>query len=195
MLYLIPIRLSLCGFILLISGCATVVNGTHQEIGVSSNPSGASVLVDNQKSLVTPASVDLKRNQSHTFVFRKDGYKDDSFVITSGTSGWVWGNILIGTAVDFASGGARKLSQESVHVSLVPLSAHDVPVAATPAVVPAVLPVAAPVPVVERTVSEPAMYNAAPTADTQLRNLDREFRAGRIGIDEYRQMKKVLTGE
>jgi hypothetical protein len=66
------------------------------------------VLVDNQKSLITPASVDLKRNQSHTFVFRKDGYKDDSFVITSGTSGWVWGNILIGgligTAVDFASG-------------------------------------------------------------------------------------------
>jgi predicted Zn-dependent protease len=26
-------------------------------------------------------------------------------------------------------------------------------------------------------------------------NLDREFRAGRLGIDEYRQMKKVLTGE
>jgi Peptidase family M48 len=43
--------------------------------------------------------------------------------------------------------------------------------------------------------NRPTMYNDAPAADTQLRNLDWEFRAGRIGIDEYRQMKKVLTGE
>jgi len=39
------------------------------------------------------------------------------------------------------------------------------------------------------------MYNDTSTADTQLRNLDREFRAGRISVEEYRQMKKVLTGE
>jgi len=38
MLYFTSIRLSLCGLVLLVSGCATVVNGTHQEIGVSSNP-------------------------------------------------------------------------------------------------------------------------------------------------------------
>jgi len=159
-------------------------------------------MVDNQKSLITPASVDLKRNQSHTFVFHKDGYKDDSFVITSGTSGWVWGNVLIGGliggVVDFASGGARKLSQESVHVTLAPLSAHDVPLTATSAVVPAVIPVVEPLPVSPNTptsVTVPVMYNNAPAVDAQLRNLDREFRAGRIGIDEYRQMKKVLQGE
>ena len=56
-------------------------------------------------------------------------------------------------------------------------------------------PLPAIIPAVERTVSEPAMYNDTSTADTQLRNLDREFRAGRISVEEYRQMKKVLTGE
>ena len=43
--------------------------------------------------------------------------------------------------------------------------------------------------------STPAVYNDTSSADVQLRILDREFRAGWIGIDEYRQMKKVLTGE
>jgi hypothetical protein len=190
----------LTGFIFT-SGCATIVNGTHQEIGITSHPAGASVLVDNQKNLTTPARVELKRNQAHTFLFRKDGYKDDSFVITSRTSGWVWGNLIaggliggfLGGGVDLVSGGARRLSQNSVHVNMVMLG-HEAPVASTSTITPAVLTVAEPVPIV-RQANIPAMYNHAPAADTQLRNLDREFRAGRIGIEEYRQMKKVLQGE
>jgi hypothetical protein len=202
MLYFIPIRLSLCGLVLLISGCATVVNGTHQDIGVSSNPSGANVLVDNQKKLITPAAVELKRNQSHTFLFHKDGYKDDSFVITSGTSGWVWGNILIGgligTAVDFASGGARKLSQESVHVTMVPVSAYDVPTA-SPAIVPAtlIIPVGESLPASTTPSHGPqgTTENNTSAADAQLRNAEREFRAGRMSLEEFRSIKKVLQGE
>jgi hypothetical protein len=37
--------------------------------------------------------------------------------------------------------------------------------------------------------------NETSAVDTQLRNLDREFRAGRIGVDEYRKLKKVLQPE
>src|SRR5215470_5998701 len=99
------------GCSLFVSGCATVVNGTTQKIGVSSTPIGADVLVDNQQHVITPATVSLARDQSHSFVFKKEGYQDDSFVITSGTSGWVWGNVLlggiVGGVVDFASGAAR----------------------------------------------------------------------------------------
>src|SRR5581483_7298439 len=78
------------------SGCATVVNGTTQKVGVSSNPPGVHVLIDNQLQVFTPASVDLSRSQSHTFYFRKEGYQEDSFVVTSGTSGWVLGNLIAG---------------------------------------------------------------------------------------------------
>lgn len=128
----------ICGALL--SGCATVVNGTTQKIGVSSTPMGADVLIDNQQHILTPASVALDRSQSHTFVFKKEGYQDDSFVITSSTSGWVWGNVLlgglVGGVVDFASGGARKLSQDSVHVTLAPVPAAQTPtLAAVPAAV------------------------------------------------------------
>src|SRR5262249_37624382 len=130
------------GCSLLLSACATVVNGTTQKIGISSTPIGADVLIDNQQHLITPATVPLARDQSHTFVFKKEGYQDDSFVLTSSTSGWVWGDVLlgglVGGVVDFADGAARKLSQDSVHVTLTPLpEAQAQPL--TPALIPAVV--------------------------------------------------------
>jgi hypothetical protein len=87
-------------------------------------------LIDNQQQAITPATLELARSQNHTFLFKKDGYQDDSFSITSSTSGWVWGNVLlggiIGGVVDLATGAARKLSHDAIHVTLVPLPAHDV---------------------------------------------------------------------
>lgn len=141
MRHFIRVLVGLCalGCGVFVSGCATVVNGTTQKIGISSTPLGADVTIDNQQSVTTPATVPLARDQSHSFVFKKEGYQDDSFVITSGTSGWVWGNVLlgglIGGVVDFASGAARKLSQDSVHVTLVPIPAHETP--AVPVLMPA----------------------------------------------------------
>ncbi len=181
-----------------LAGCATVVNGTTQKIGVSSTPTGAEVAIDNQLHVVTPAAVDLARSQSHTFLFHKDGYQDDSFVITSGTSGWVWGNVLlgglIGGMVDFASGAARTLSQDSVHVALQPLVAHEVTPAVyettpTPAVYHETPPPAA-TPAVA--IPSSTANQAAPPADVQLRKAETEFRAGRMSLEEFRQIKKVL---
>lgn len=43
--------------------------------------------------------------------------------------------------------------------------------------------------------SEPTMYNETSTADAQLRNAEREFRAGRMSLEEFRQIKKVLQRE
>lgn len=109
----------------LATGCATVVNGPRQNIGLGSTPTAAIVRVNNQQTLTTPATVNLERDQNHTLVFSKEGYEDNSVVLTSSTSGWVWGNVLagglIGGVVDFASGSARKLSQDAVHVTLTPL--------------------------------------------------------------------------
>jgi hypothetical protein len=197
------------------SGCATVVNGTTQKVGVSSNPPGAHVLIDNQIQVYTPASVDLSRSQSHTFYFRKEGYQDDSFVLTSGTSGWVFGNIiaggLIGGMVDFATGAARKLSQDQIHVTLAPLAAGQQPASFQafasqptsthlPPPAPAmVVPVAQSLPAAAPSTPGPLPQwtsdNPTSTVDTQMRNLDREFRAGKISLDEYRKIKKVLQGD
>jgi hypothetical protein len=73
------------------SGCATVVNGRTEPLGLSSNPAGAEVSIDNgTMKVMTPTSVELKRDENHTFVFHKDGYQDTSATVASETSGWVW---------------------------------------------------------------------------------------------------------
>ena len=165
-----------CGALL--SGCATVVNGTTQKIGVSSTPTGADVMIDNQQHIITPATVPLARDQSHSFVFKKEGYQDDSFVITSSTSGWVWGNVLlgglVGGVVDFASGGARKLSQDSVHVTLTPLPVAQAP---TPALIPAVI-------------TEPDPSGGQ--TETKLLELKSLLDKGLITKEEYEQKRSLI---
>ena len=135
-------------------------------------------MIDNQQHIVTPATVPLARDQSHSFLFKKEGYQDDSFVITSSTSGWVWGNVLlgglVGGVVDFASGGARKLSQDSVHVTLTPLPTAQTP---APALVPAVL-------------TEPDP-NGGQT-ETKLRELKSLLDKGLITKEEYEQKRSAL---
>ncbi len=74
-----------CG--VLASGCATIVNGTTQKIGVTSTPTAAEVLIDYNMRVTTPASVPLSRVDNHTFVFKKEVYQEDSFVLTNGHSG------------------------------------------------------------------------------------------------------------
>lgn len=117
---------------LALSGCATVVNGRTEPLGLSSNPAGAEVSIDNgTMKVMTPTSVELKRDENHTFVFHKDGYQDTSATVTSGTSGWVWGNLLaggiIGGVVDFATGAAYKFSDDTLSVNLTPVQVAAVP--------------------------------------------------------------------
>jgi hypothetical protein len=75
--------------------------------------------------VMTPTSVELKRDENHSFVFHKDGYQDSSATVTSGTSGWVWGNLLaggiVGGVVDFATGAAYKFSNDTLSVDMTPL--------------------------------------------------------------------------
>jgi len=195
MAYLMPICISFYSLLVLVSGCATIFHGTHPELRVSSTPPGASVFVDHQQVFLTPASVKLTRHQNHTFLVSKPGYKDDSFVLTSGTSGWVWGNM--GGVVDVAAGGARQLSQTSVHITMVPLSTHDIPTPSAPLTIAPLKAVSDPPPTApspNKDIYAP-MYNTVSAIDTQLRNAEREFRAGRISLEEFRSIKKVLQGE
>ena len=137
--------------ILTASGCATVVNGRTEPLGLSSNPSGAEVTIGNGvMKVVTPTNVELKRDENHSFIFHKDGYQDASATVTSGTSGWVWGNLLaggiIGGVVDFATGAAYKFSDDTLSVNMTalpqvaaapqPIQPTTVPVAPPPSALP-----------------------------------------------------------
>lgn len=108
--------------IFLIYGCATIIHGTSQKVGLSSSPTGAKINVDNVELGVTPVFADLKRGDAHIVSFTLEGYQKTDLTITKSTSGWVWGNIvfggLIGLAVDALSGGLYDLSPEQLNAEL-----------------------------------------------------------------------------
>jgi hypothetical protein len=103
--------------------CASIMHGSSQELNIASQPSGASVAVDNLTLGRTPLVAKLKRKDKHAIAVTLDGYQPFELTTTRSTSGWVWGNILfgglIGLAVDLSTGGAYKINPEQVNAALV----------------------------------------------------------------------------
>ena len=102
----------------LLSGCASIMHGTSQDVGISSTPTAATVTVDNKEVGKTPVIAKLKRKDNHIVKINLDGYKPFEATLTRKTSGWVWGNIvfggLIGLAVDAGTGGLYTLTPEQI---------------------------------------------------------------------------------
>lgn len=116
-----------------LSGCATLFNGQSQAITITSAPEGAQVTVSNRAGQrvhvgETPVTLTLKRgagyfkSEVYTLAFSKPGYADQQMTIRGSTSGWYFGNILLGgligmLAVDPATGAMYSLPK-SVTASL-----------------------------------------------------------------------------
>jgi len=109
-------------YTLTFTGCATIVHGRYQDIGIASTPSDANARLDSM-TVKTPSTLHLKRNQSYSVNIEKEGYESASATFTSHLSGWLWGNVLfgglIGLLVDFITGGAKKLTPDNATVTLV----------------------------------------------------------------------------
>lgn len=103
-------------------GCASIMHGTTQKIGISSSPTGAAVSINNKALGSTPLFADLKRSEEHIVTIELPGYEKTQLTLTKSVSGWVWGNIvfggLIGLAVDAISGGLYNLSPEQLNAEL-----------------------------------------------------------------------------
>lgn len=106
----------------LLSGCATIMHGTRQSVGIASNPSNANVWVNRVHVGATPVIVELKRNSNHIVTLELEGYLPYEATFTKQVSGWVFGNLVfggvIGLAVDAISGGLYKLTPEQVQAEL-----------------------------------------------------------------------------
>ncbi len=108
--------------VVVVAGCATIIHGTTQDVGISSTPTGAVVAVDNKPLGNTPVIAHLSRKEHHIVTLKLDGYEPGEMTLTRSVSGWVWGNIvfggLIGLAVDAISGGLYKLTPEQLAANL-----------------------------------------------------------------------------
>ena len=112
-----------------LSGCASVIEGTSQEILVNTNPAGANCALEREGNIIarvqqTPGGATIKKTK-HDITIRcsKDGYQEATYLNHSGAAGATFGNIVlgggIGWAVDSASGADNKY-ESPVNISLVP---------------------------------------------------------------------------
>jgi len=107
---------------LIMSGCATIVNGTSQKIQVTSDPADATILVDEKSSYTTPVKLRLERRRDHTLVFSREGYESQTIKLLHVISEAVAGNTLcwgpLGWVFDICAGTQYKLQPSPVHVVL-----------------------------------------------------------------------------
>src|SRR5438045_1329746 len=82
-----------------VSGCATVFEGTSQEITVVSNPPGASCVFDRQGMAVgtiasTPATVNIRKSKYDiTIKCDKPGYQQGQYLNHSGVTATIAANV------------------------------------------------------------------------------------------------------
>jgi hypothetical protein len=127
------------------SACATVAHGGTQTIRVSTDPPGATVLVNGEDRGRTPTQIDLRRKARTTVVrLECDGYAPAMVEVTRGASGWLAADAALGATqflnqglsgvqelaasaaavtailvgIDLAAGGAYVLKPSSIHVVL-----------------------------------------------------------------------------
>ena len=115
--------------VLLLSGCASVIEGTSQEIAINTNLPGADCALHRETVVIgrvnpTPGAVTIKKTKHDITIFcNKAGYQEASFFNNSGAAGATFGNIVlgggIGWAIDSASGADNKY-ESPVNISLVP---------------------------------------------------------------------------
>lgn len=92
------------------SGCATIFNGTEQDVKFNSDPSGAKILIGNAKRGTTPTTLSLiKPGLKDTRVtFVKEGYEDRTITLQKQFAKAsilnVIGPTLVGFGVDAFSG-------------------------------------------------------------------------------------------
>lgn len=105
-------------------GCATIFKGSHAEIRVNSEPSGATIMINGIDKGETPKTLALERDEDYVLTFQKEGYKEVKVEVESSFdfATTVLGNLvswsLLGVVVDVASGAAYSLSPADIQANL-----------------------------------------------------------------------------
>lgn len=108
-----------CTFLL--SSCATLFTGTTQKISITSEPSGADVVINGVNKGQTPVSVDIKKELSgQPIELKKDGYTVSQFSPTTTFNTTSILNIFfpLGFVVDALTGSLMKYNPTSYQIKL-----------------------------------------------------------------------------
>ena len=116
-------NIKLLGFILLLSGCATLFTGTDDDIRFESDPAGAMVFINGLEKGTTPTTVSVKRSINDVNVaLQLDGYETRQFVLEKEFNKASFFNLfnVLFWAVDAVSGSLMKHAPQYYEITLRP---------------------------------------------------------------------------
>jgi hypothetical protein len=104
---------------IVLTNCATIVNGTKQQVTFYSTPSKANVVVDGASVGMTPMFLELTRKSDHFVKIQIDGYIPYEIKLTKKVDAIIIGNILIGgligIIIDASTGAMYKLTPKDIN--------------------------------------------------------------------------------
>ncbi len=107
---------------LLFSSCATIISGSKQNVKFASNPSSASIFIDEVEVGKTPFEIKLARKSEHSVLIKLDGYQTYQTNLTKEFNAWYLGNILIGgligLIIDPITGAIYNLSPSEINAQM-----------------------------------------------------------------------------
>lgn len=108
--------------LLITTSCATIVSGTKQNVKFSSNPSSATVFIDEVEMGKTPFEIRLSRTNEHSVMIKLDGYQTYETKLTKSFNAWYLGNIvfggIIGLVVDASTGAIYNLTPSEINAEM-----------------------------------------------------------------------------
>jgi hypothetical protein len=108
--------------LLLLGGCALILDGTSQEVSFDSDPPGAVVTVAGQTA-TTPATLNVPKGD-HEVVFELPGHEPSKVLLTTGASTFFYFDFIFSilfVGVDLVTGAWRAFETTSVRSVLRPL--------------------------------------------------------------------------
>jgi|GEM_PF-3408475 len=69
-----------------LTGCCTIKRQSYQLVNISSNPSGANIILDGHFEGVTPQTLNMEVKKSHHVTLEKEGYQTQEFYLKSKVS-------------------------------------------------------------------------------------------------------------
>ena len=106
----------------LFTSCATVMSGSKQNVKFESNPSAATIFIDEVEVGKTPFEMELARKNEHQVTIKLEGYQTYQIKLTRKVNGWFAGNILIGgligLIVDPITGAMYNLTPKEINAEM-----------------------------------------------------------------------------
>lgn len=110
--------------VLVLTGCATLVDGGPSRLEATSTPEGAEVVavgLANGERLTgtTPTSFTLDKGSDYELTFELDGYESETVVVRRTVNGWFFGNFFLGVVPMVVDAATNNIWSHTIEVASV----------------------------------------------------------------------------